>query len=176
MIAIAPGQQALRLPERVHAVEAWIDGQLIDMKSPARGKIARVCVANGDFVHRGDVLVELEPRVGPKGNAIATEIRASVAGRIVDLSVARGDAVARRDPVATILFRNELWVLARFDAREFARLRVGQYARVRTETRALLGRIGGLMGALDPVLLDLVGGSARAPRPGTPAAVAVEVD
>jgi multidrug resistance efflux pump len=176
MIAIAPHQQVLSLPQRVQAVEARIDGQLIQIRSHARGTVARVHVAQGDLVHRGDLLLELEPRVTAHGNGIATEIHAPATGRVLSLNAMRGEVVARRDLVASILHANELWALARFAPADFVRLRVGQYARVRTASHVLVGRVGGLRGARDPVLLDLVGRSATALRPGMAAAVAVEVD
>jgi multidrug resistance efflux pump len=177
MIAIAPGQQFLTVPDRIRSVEAWVDGQVIEIAAQRRASVARVHVTKDQLVHRGDPLADLERGGGDRPlAAAASRIEVPVPGRILAIEVGRGDHLDRKDPVASILYRNELWVLARFERHAFARLRTGQYARIRTPTHVLLGRVGGLRGPSDPVLLDLVGRSATALHPGMPAAVAVEVD
>jgi len=153
--------------ERVSALEAWVDGQMVEILAPPRGVVERVVAAKDQLVEAGDLLIQLDRRV---------EVRAPVAGRLIGLDVLPGDLVDRSRPLASILYSNELWVLARFGPEEFARLRLGQHARVHTEARVLAGRVGGMIGARDPVLLDLVGAHRAALRPGMNAAVTVEMD
>jgi multidrug resistance efflux pump len=154
-------------PEHASAIEAWVDGQMVEILAPPRGVVERVVAARGQLVEKGDLLVQLDRRV---------EVRAPVAGRLIGLDVLPGDLVDRSRPLASILYSNDLWVLARFGPEEFARLRIGQHARVRTEARVLTGRVGGMIGPRDPVLLDLVGWHRTALRPGMNALVTVELD
>ncbi len=138
--------------ERVSALEAWVEGQMVEVLA---------------LVEEGDLLIQLDRRL---------EVRAPVTGRLIGLDVLPGDIVDRSRPLGSILYSNDLWVLARFGPEEFARLRLGQRALVHTEARVLAGRVGCMIGPRDPVLLDLVGMHRAALRPGMNAAVTVEVD
>jgi len=152
--------------ERVSALEAWVEGQMVEVLAPPRGMVERVVAAKDQLVEEGDLLIQLDRHV---------EVRAPVAGRLIGLDVLPGDLVDRSRPLGSILYSNDLWVLARFGPEEFARLRLGQRALVHTEARVLAGRVGGMIGPRDPVLLDLVGMHRAALRPGMNAAVTVEV-
>ncbi len=154
-------------PERVGALEAWIDGQIVEVMAPPRGVVERVVAAKDQLVERGDLLLQLDRRV---------EVRAPAAGRLIGLDVLPGQLVDRSRPLASILYSNDLWVLARFGPEQFARLRLGQHARVHTDAHVLAGRVGGMIGPRDPVLLDLVGRHRTALRPGMNASVTVELD
>lgn len=156
------------LPRRIRALDAWIDGQIVEIVGPPRGVVKRVLAAKDQLVEKGDLLFQLDR---------GAEVRAPVAGRLIRLaSVLPGGVVDRLRPLAAILYSNDVWALAHFGPEEFARLEVGQHARVQTATHVLAGRVGGLISRRDPVLLDLIGGHRAALLPGTSAVVSVEVD
>ena len=156
-----------QLPERIRALDAWIDGQTVEIVAPPRGVVKRVVAAKDQLVEKGDLLLQLDH---------GEEVRAPVAGRLIRLDVLAGGAVDRSRPLAAILYSNDLWALARFGLEEFGRLRVGQHARVQTASHVLAARVGGLISRRDPVLLDLVGTLRAALVPGMKATVSVEVD
>jgi multidrug resistance efflux pump len=154
-------------PDYVAALDAWTDGQVVDVEAPPRGIVERVLATKNQLVEKGDPLVQLDRRI---------EVVAPVSGRLVGLDVHPGDVVDRSRPLASILYSNDLWVLAHFDPDEFARLQFGQHARVQIGMLVIAGRVSGLIGAGDPVLIDLVGRNRTALRPGMDAVVSVEVD
>ena len=155
------------LPERVSALDAWIDGQTVEIVAPPRGVVKRVLAAKDQLVEKGALLLQLDHGV---------EVRAPVEGRLIRLEVLPGGAVDRSRPLVAILYSDDLWALAHFGPEQFARLRLGQHARVQTATHVLAGRVGGLISPRYPVLLDLVGGHHAALQPGMSAAVTVEVE
>ena len=155
------------VPGRIRALDAWIDGQIVEIVGPPRGVVKRVLAAKDQLVEKGDLLLQLDR---------GAEVRAPAAGRLIRLDVLPGAAVDRLRPLAAILYSNDLWALAHFGPEEFARLRVGQHARVQTATHVLAGRVSGLISRRDPVLLDLVGGHRAALLPGMSAIVSVDVD
>jgi len=154
------------LPRRIRALDAWIDGQVVEVVGPPRGVVKHVLAVQDQIVEKGDLLFHFDRD---------TEVRAPVAGRVIRLAASTGGAVDRLRPLAAILYSNDLWALARFGPEDFARLSVGQHARVQTATHVLAARVGGLIGPRDPVLLDLVGGHRAALLPGMQGTVWVEV-
>ena len=155
------------LPRRIRALDAWIDGQIVEIVGPPRGMVKRVLAVQDQIVEKGDLLFQLDR---------GAEMRAPVAGRLIRLGASTNGAVDRLRPLAAILYSNDLWALARFRPEEFAWLSVGQHARVQTATHVLGARVGGLISSRDPVLLDLVGGQRAALQPGMRVTVSVVVD
>lgn len=209
----------------VPATVARVAGEVTQVTASAYGSVARVQVAEGDLVHRQQLLVELEHReldhdvnlaavelarvlgapAATGGPAYAqasgapsraehpdpglvqvryslaqlrrsqADVRAAVAGRVLDLHVGPGDFVAPGQPVVSILASDESWVLARFDPVDFARLRIGQAASVAVASRFVEARVAGLSSPDEPALIELIG-HLRGVRPGMTASVSVAVE
>src|SRR5690349_15363843 len=119
------------LPRWIRTLDAWIDGQIVEIVGPPRGVVKRVLAVQDQIVEKGDLLFQLDR---------GAEVRAPVAGRLIRLSASTGGAVDRLGPLAVILYSNDLWALARFGPEEFAFLSLGQHARVQTATQVLAAR------------------------------------
>jgi multidrug resistance efflux pump len=144
-------------------VEARIDGQIIDVMTNIRGLVERVLITESQLVEKGDLLLELDQRM----------IRAPVAGRVLTRNVHPREYAAPAEPLVSILDSDDLWVLARFGAEDFDRLRVGQLARVGVAGDFFAARLTGLIGPEEPALLEFVARPAVALRPGMVAAAIV---
>src|SRR5216683_1752475 len=79
------------LPERVSALDAWIDGQTVEIVAPPRGVVKRVLAAKDQLVEKGALLLQLDHGV---------EVRAPVEGRLIRLEALPGGAVDRSHPLA----------------------------------------------------------------------------
>jgi multidrug resistance efflux pump len=109
-------------------------------------------------------------------NRLSADVRAPVAGRVLARNVQPREFIALSQPLVSILDSNDLWVLARFGAQDFGRLRVGQHASVRAGGRTFTARLAGLVSPEEPALLEFVPRPAAALRPGMIAATAVAAD
>jgi multidrug resistance efflux pump len=101
------------------------------------------------------------------------EVRAPVAGRVLAVRARQREYLDVAQPLLTLLESDYLWVLARFVAPDFARLRLGQSATVSAGGRLYAARISGLIGPEEPVLFEFIARPVVAVRPGMPAAVSV---
>src|SRR5690349_7663372 len=87
------------VPGRIRALDAWIDGQIVEIVGPPRGVVKRVLAAKDQLVEKGDLLLQLDR---------GAEVRAPAAGRLIRLDVLPGAAVDRLRPLAAILYSNDL--------------------------------------------------------------------
>jgi multidrug resistance efflux pump len=101
------------------------------------------------------------------------ELYAPVAGRVLGIRVRPGDHVTLAQPLVSIVDSADLWVLAKFDRADHARLYIGQPATVSAGGRLFPARISGLVGADEPALLDLDERPGATLRPGTLASASV---
>jgi oxaloacetate decarboxylase alpha subunit len=86
--------ERVRSVETADEVSTIIEGRVIT--APMAGTIVRVAVSSGQPVESGDVLVVLEAM------KMETEIRAPSAGRVGDIRVKAGDAVALGAPLLAL--------------------------------------------------------------------------
>jgi multidrug resistance efflux pump len=101
------------------------------------------------------------------------EMRAPITGRVLEVRARPGEHVALAQPVASILESDDLWVLARFETSDYARLRVGQPATVSVSGHLFPARVCGLVGPNEPALLDFAERPSVALHPGTLALASV---
>ncbi len=99
-------------------------------------------------------------------------IHAPVGGRVLATWVRPRDQVALAQPLISILDSDDLWIHARFGAREFGCLRVGQPATVSVGSLVFEASVSAIAGPHDPVLLEFATRTA-ALEPGMVASVSV---
>jgi multidrug resistance efflux pump len=211
------------------AVEARIEGQVVEVTASMYGRVDRVLVTEDQSVEKGDLLVELDHReldrrveaavaeldravlesmaadgrpggVGRRQsgvlsrvefasspqvarargrylharlNRLNADVRAPVAGRVIARSVQPRDYAALAQRLVSVLDSDDLWVLARFGAQDFDRLRAGQSASVSAGGRLFAATVAGLNGPEEPALLEFIARPVTALRPGMMVAVAV---
>jgi multidrug resistance efflux pump len=109
-------------------------------------------------------------------NRLNAEVRAPVAGRVLARKVQPSEYTALAQTLVLILDSNDFWVLARFAAQDFERLRVGQPASVSAGGRAFAARVAGLVGPEEPALLEFIARPVRVLRPGMIVAAAVAAE
>ena len=155
-------------------MEAKVDGRVVDVTATSSGRVARMFVAEGELVAKGATLLELGDLVFAAAPR-RVGIRAPASGRVVTRHFVAGDRVSFGETLLTVVEDDDVWVLARFDAADFERLRIGQSAVVRSRGRLLAARVcalgpGDLTAVLDFVLRPV------ALQPGTIATAVVVVD
>jgi multidrug resistance efflux pump len=186
----------------VQAIEARVEGQVVEVTPSMYGRVERVLIEEGRLVAKGEILVELDHRQLDRNLAVArealadeadrlrargryliarlnrssAEVRAPVAGRVLVCGVRQGEYPALAQTLVSILESDDLWVLARFSARDFGRVRVGQTATVSAGGRWFAARVAGLAGPDEPALLDFVVPPETALRPGLVATAVVAAD
>jgi multidrug resistance efflux pump len=101
------------------------------------------------------------------------EGRADSAGRVLQVRARVGEPVEGSRPLVTILDSDDVWVLARFGAEEFSRLRVGLAASVRVGSAVRIARITTLASPDEPALLEFIARPVGELLPGASASVAV---
>jgi len=137
-------------------VEATIDGRVVDVTATSSGRIAHVLVAEGDLVAQGARLLELDEVVSASTRAHVA-IHAPARGRVVMTHrLVPGEWASYGQPILTLLEDDDVWVLARFDAVDFERLRIGQSAAVRAGGRLLAAKVCALSAGDLTAVLDFV--------------------
>ena len=141
-------------PGRVAAVEAQIDGDIVQVRAKMQGVVERVLVAKGQLVEKDDLLVELDH--------CELNRRIAAAAAALDLALAKSRASARKSsPVA----RNPGSASAPEVHRARAAYMKARVNRLGTEIRApvagrVLGRrvlAGGYVGVSEPLVTILEG-------------------
>ncbi|HWE25443.1 MAG TPA: HlyD family efflux transporter periplasmic adaptor subunit [Myxococcales bacterium] len=158
----------------ISALEARVDGRVVDVTATSSGRIARILVAEGELVEEGETLLELGDVVFA-GTRVRVAIRAPTKGRILTRHLVPGDQASFGQPLLTVVEDDDVWVLARFDAAGFERLRLGQSALVRSGGRLFAAKVcalgpDDLIALLDFVLRPV------ALRPGMIASAVVVTD
>jgi len=153
------------------AFEAEVDGWVVDVTATRSGRIDHLLVAEGDPVEKGARLIELD-HVASGSPPEHVAIRAPTSGRVLTRHLMPGEWASFAQPILTLVEDDDVWVLARFGAAEFERLRLGQSAVVASAGRLLAARVsalapGDLTAVLDFVLRPV------ALRPGMNASVLV---
>jgi multidrug resistance efflux pump len=167
-IALAPRSGA---ESWIAAVEATVDGRVVDITATRSGRIDRLLVAEGEPVRKAARLIELDHAVSGS-LPVRVAIHAPTSGRVLKRHLMPGEWASFGQPILTLVEDDDVWVLARFGAADFERLRIGQSAVVGSGGRLLAARIsalapGDLMAILDFVLRPV------ALRPGMNASVLV---
>jgi len=149
------------LPGRVAAIEAQIDGEVVQVRAKMHGVVERVLVAKGQLVEKNDLLVELDH--------CELNRRIAAAAAALDLALAKSRAGARKSSPAA---RNPGGVSAPVALpasievhRARAAYMKARVNRLETEIRApvagrILGRsvlAGGYVGVSEPVVSILEG-------------------
>src|SRR5882724_10920198 len=148
-------------PGRVAAIEAKIDGEIVQVRAKMNGVVERVLVAKGQLVEKDDLLVELDH--------CELNRRIAAAAAALDLALANSRARARKSPQAA---RNPGGVSASAELpasievhRARAAYMKARVNRLETEIRApvagrVLGRrvlAGGYVGVSEPLVSILEG-------------------
>jgi len=167
-IALAPQSGA---EGWMSALEATIDGRVVEVTATRSGRIDHVLVAEGDPVGKGVRLIELD-HVASGSPPVRVAIRAPTSGRVLTRHLKPGEWASFGQPILTLVEDDDVWVLARFGTADFERLRIGQSAVVGSGGRLLAAKIsalapGDLTAVLDFVLRPI------ALRPGMNASVLV---
>ena len=167
-IALAPQSRA---EGWMSALEAKVDGRVVEVTATRSGRIDHVLVAEGDPVGKAARLVELD-HVISGSPPVRVAIRAPTSGRVLTHHLAPGEWASFGQPILNLVEDDDVWVIARFGSADFERLRIGQSAVVGSDGRLLAAKFsalapGDLTAVLDFVLRPV------ALRPGTNASVLV---
>jgi multidrug resistance efflux pump len=127
----------------ISAREARVDGRVVDVIAKSSGRIAQIFVAEGELVGKGATLLELDDAVSAN-TPTRVAIHAPTSGRVLTRHLVAGDRASFGQPLLTLVEDDDVWVLARFDAADFERLRIGQSAAVTSGGRLLAAKVCGL--------------------------------
>lgn len=142
------------------ALEATVDGRVVDVTATSSGRIDHILVAEGDLVEQGARLLEMEDGVSASTPG-RVAIHAPTSGRVLMRRCVLGQWTSYGQTILTLLEDNDVWALARFDAADFERLRIGQSAVVTVGGRLLAAKVcalgpGDLTAVLDFVLRPVI--------------------
>ena len=149
-----------------------VQGEVYHASAPAAGQVADLFADVGDSVEKGQGVANLltaAPAAPPFGRT-STNVRSPALGTIVHMNVARGQAVAAGQSVATIADLSNLWVVANVDETAFKDVRPGMPVEVKINAldRYFPGQVIG-------IVPDLANGQAAAPRAAVSASAAKPV-
>jgi multidrug resistance efflux pump len=149
-----------------------VQGEVYHASAPAAGQVSDLFADVGDSVEKGQGVANLltaAPAALPFGRT-STNVRSPALGTIVHMNVARGQAVAAGQSVATIADLSNLWVVANVDETAFKDVRPGMPVEVKINAldRYFPGQVIG-------IVPDLANGQAAAPRAATSASAAKPV-
>ena len=155
----------------ISSLEATVDGRVVDVTATRSGRIDHLLVAEGDPVEKGARLIELDHVISGTP-PVRVAIRAPTSGRVSTRYLVPGDWASFGQPLLTLVEDDDVWVLARFAAADFERLRIGQRAVVNSGGCLLAAKVSALgpddlTAVLDFVLRPV------ALRPGMDASVLV---
>lgn len=142
----------------ISALEAIVDGRVVDVTATSSGHIDHVVIAEGKLVRKGAKLLELEDVASGRTPA-RVAIQAPASGRVLKRHFVPGNRVSYGQLLLTLVEDDDVWVLARFAAVDFERLRIGQSAVVTTGRRLLAAEVCALGPGDLTAILDFV------PRP-----------
>jgi membrane fusion protein, heavy metal efflux system len=145
------GEQAIRLSEAQRAefgIELAAAGpsriesaiELPGEVEPNANRLARVAPrfeglvtdlrkAEGDWVEKGDVLA----RVESNESLAVFELRAPIAGTVVERNAALGETISREQPAFVLIDLRSVWVDLDVAQRDLGRIHTGQSVRIRDE-------------------------------------------
>lgn len=142
----------------IPALEATVEGRVIDVNATRSGRIDRVFVAEGEPVAKGATIVEIE-RVADGKPPERFGIHAPASGRVWTRDLGPGESASFGERILRLVEDDDVWVLARFRAGDFERLRIGQSAVIGSGARLLAAEVVALGPDDRMAVLDFV------PRP-----------
>jgi len=107
---------------------------------------------------------------------VNAEVRAPVGGRVLSVKAQPREYLSLAQPLVAILDSDDVWILARFAAQDFPRLRLGLPATVSAGARLHAARISGLTSPTEPALLEFIARPIASLQPGMLAAVSVAAE
>ena len=139
----------------ISALEASVDGRVVDVTATRSGRIDHLLVAEGERVGKGARLIELDHAVSGSP-PLRVAIHAPTSGRVLKHHLMPGEWASFGQPILTLVEDDDVWVLARFGAADFERLCIGQSAVVGSGGRLLAAKVSALGPDDLTVVLDFV--------------------
>lgn len=166
------------LDRKVEAAAAELDQALVESMAAqggpeAAGRQILSVHSRLEFASSPQILRARGRYLHARLDRLNADVRAPVSGRVLARSVQLREYTALAQPLVSILDSDDLWVLARFGAQDFDRLRVGQAASIRAGLHLLAARVAGLVSAEEPALVEFVVRPLVPLRPGMTVATAV---
>ena len=137
------------------ALEATVDGRVVDVTATRSGRIDHLLVAEGEPVGKGARLIEMDHALSGRP-PLRVAIHAPTSGRVLKRHLMPGEWASFGQPILALVEDDDVWVLARFGAADFERLRIGQSAVVGIGGRLLAAKVSALGPDDLTVVLDFV--------------------
>lgn len=168
------------LDARVESAAAELEKAIVESIAatvrPAASARQRVSVhSRVQFMASSEIVRARGAREHARLGRLDAEVRAPVAGRVLAQRVQLREYVTLAQPLVSVLEADDLWVLARFRAHEFGRLRLGQPATVTVDGTVVATRVAGLIEPEQRALLEFIARPGASLKPGTAVTAAVAV-
>ena len=110
----------------VKTQNASVQYDMITIASKMSGDILDIKVKQGDYVNRGDVIMELNPTAADSSQIDNSYIRSTVDGIVLKTIGAPGQSVATGQTVAYVARDSEMFIISNIDEKEINRIKIGQ--------------------------------------------------
>ncbi|CAA9222438.1 MAG: hypothetical protein AVDCRST_MAG77-752 [uncultured Chloroflexi bacterium] len=144
--------------------DAHVAARIVNAQAPAAGQVGQYLVRVGDVVEEGAVVAWMS---GPA--RVRLNVRAPLAGTVLNLPTDEGAAIGAGQPVVTIGDLDHLWIVANVEEARARLLRRGQQAEVRIEAAGmtLAGTVEEITPATQSALAGAGGQAQRQAAAGT---------
>jgi multidrug resistance efflux pump len=139
--------------------DAHVAARILSAPAPTAGQVGQHFVRVGDVVEEGAIVAWVS---GPA--RLRMNVRAPLAGTVLDLPADEGAPIGAGQPVVTIGDLDHLWVVANVEESRAGLLRPGQQAEVRVEAAGLT--LGGVVQAITPATQSALAAPAQQGQSG----------